>query len=210
MTVTIPSTTVRNRFLKTLPIGSIYKDPRNEHHYEVQERKINTTLSKVGVPYFGSNQAIDIVVPDKWMKMVNPVRANINQSMKERIIELEETVKRLQSELREATDPDFEKLSVIEIKHSLLDKIKQLMNGNEYFETDSELFYVDKTLVYYLRKKSSGDNKKRIQRIKHNLMKGDTNLCKELHDNQPAIQKRLYHHLKKEMDEEKVVEIKRR
>ncbi|TPX52096.1 hypothetical protein CcCBS67573_g09948 [Chytriomyces confervae] len=124
MTVTIPSTTVRNRFLKTLPIGTIYKDPRNEQHYEVQERKINTTLSKVGVPYFGSNQAIDIKVPDKWMKMVNPVRANINQSMKERINELEETVKRLESELREATDPDFEKLSVIEIKHSLLDKIK--------------------------------------------------------------------------------------
>ncbi|TPX63881.1 hypothetical protein CcCBS67573_g08562 [Chytriomyces confervae] len=134
MTVTIPSTTVRNRFLKTLPIGTIYKDPRNEHHYEVQERKINTTLSKVGVPYFGSNQPLVIDVPEKWMKMVNPVR----------------------------------------------DKIKKLMNDKEYFETDSELFFVDNTLVYYLRKKSSGDNKKRIQRIKHDLMKGDTNLCKEL------------------------------
>ncbi|KAI8830644.1 hypothetical protein BJ741DRAFT_537486 [Chytriomyces cf. hyalinus JEL632] len=189
---------------------TIYKDPRNEHHYEVQECKINTTLSKVGVPYFGSNQAIDIDVPDKWMKMVNPVRANINQSMKERINELEETVKQLQLELNESKDPDFKKLSVIEIKHSLLDKIKQLMNGKEYFETDSELFYVDNTLVYYLRRKSSGDNKKRIQRIKHDLMKGDTNLCKELHDNQPTIQKRLHHHLKKEFDEEKIVEIKRR
>ena len=72
MTVTIPSTTVRNRFLKTLPIGTIYKDPRNEYHYEVQERKSNTTLSKVGVPYFGSNQVIDIDVPDKWMKWSTP------------------------------------------------------------------------------------------------------------------------------------------
>ncbi|KAI9326615.1 hypothetical protein BDR26DRAFT_1013203 [Obelidium mucronatum] len=120
MTVTIPSTTVRNRFLKTLPIGTIYKDPRNEHHYEVQERRINTTLSKVGVPYFGSNQPLVIDVPDKWMKMVNPIRANINQSMKERIVELEETVKRLQSELREATDPDFEKLSHFSLTYEAL------------------------------------------------------------------------------------------
>ncbi|KAJ3030364.1 UNVERIFIED_CONTAM: hypothetical protein HDU68_009289 [Siphonaria sp. JEL0065] len=74
MTVTIPSTIVRNRFLKALPIGTIYKDPRNEHHYEVQERKINTTLSKVGVPYFGSNEPTLIEVPDKWMKMVNPTQ----------------------------------------------------------------------------------------------------------------------------------------
>ncbi|KAJ3129517.1 hypothetical protein HK100_008543 [Physocladia obscura] len=147
MTVTIPCTTVQNRFLKTLFIGKIYKDARNEHTYEVQERKINTTLSKVGVPYFGSNQPLVIDVPDKWMKMVNPMRANINQSMKERIFELEETVKRLQSELNHTNNPDFEKMSVIEIKNSLLDKIKQLMNGNEYFETDSELFLVDGNLI---------------------------------------------------------------
>ncbi|KAJ3117400.1 hypothetical protein HK100_000834 [Physocladia obscura] len=101
MTVTIPSTTVRNQFLKTLPIGTIYKDPRNEHHYEVQEREINTTLSKVGVPYFGSNQPLVIDVPEKWMKMANPTRANINQSKKEQINKLEETVKQLQSEMNE-------------------------------------------------------------------------------------------------------------
>ncbi|KAJ3088324.1 hypothetical protein HK100_008075, partial [Physocladia obscura] len=87
------------------------RHPRNEHTYEVQERKINSTLSKVGVPYFGSNEPIVIDVPEKWMKMVNPTRANINQSMKEQIIELEETVKRLQFELNDTNNPDFEKLS---------------------------------------------------------------------------------------------------
>ena len=110
--------------------------------------------------------------------------------MKECIIVLEEMVNRLQSELNDSKNPDFEKLSVTEIKHSLLDKIKQLMNGNEYYETDTEIYFVDNSLVYYSRKKSTGDNRDRVQRIKTKLMNGDTNLCKELHDNQPAIQKK--------------------
>ena len=210
MTLTIPSTIVRNRFLKTLPVGTIYRDPRNNHSYEIQERKINTTLSKVGVPYFGTIEAVAIDVPVKWMKLVNPTRANINQTMKERIIVLEGMVTRLQSELNESNNPDFEKLSVIEIKHSLLDKIKQLMNGNEYYETDSEIYFIDNILVYYSRKKDTGDNRERVQRIKTKLMNGDTNLCKELHDNQPAIQRKLYQYLKNEVEEVKVAEIKKR
>ena len=75
--ITIPSTTVRNRFLKTLPIGTIYKDPRNNHPYEVQERKINYTLSKVGVPYFGTIEPVAIDVPDKCNKMRKPFREHL-------------------------------------------------------------------------------------------------------------------------------------
>ncbi|KAI8614096.1 hypothetical protein BC830DRAFT_1190616, partial [Chytriomyces sp. MP71] len=74
----------RNRFLKTLPIGTVYVDPSNSHKYEIQERKINMTLSKVGVPYFGSKKAITVTVPESLMKMETPVRANIYQTMKEK------------------------------------------------------------------------------------------------------------------------------
>ena len=41
----IPSTTVKSRFLKTLPVGTIYKDPRNNHIYIIEEKKINECLS---------------------------------------------------------------------------------------------------------------------------------------------------------------------
>jgi len=37
MKLTIPSTTVKCRFLKTLPVGTIYKDPRNGHSYIIEE-----------------------------------------------------------------------------------------------------------------------------------------------------------------------------
>ena len=50
----IPSTTVKSRFLKTLPVGTIYKDPRNNHVYIIEEKKINECLSKIGTPYLGS------------------------------------------------------------------------------------------------------------------------------------------------------------
>ncbi|KAJ3004506.1 UNVERIFIED_CONTAM: hypothetical protein HDU68_005043, partial [Siphonaria sp. JEL0065] len=62
------------------------------HNYIVEERKINSTLSKVGVPYFGTEEPISITVADKHLKLENPVRFNVNQSLKERIIELEQTI----------------------------------------------------------------------------------------------------------------------
>jgi hypothetical protein len=39
MTLTVPSTTVKAHFLKTLPLSTVYKDPRNNHIYEVQEKQ---------------------------------------------------------------------------------------------------------------------------------------------------------------------------
>ncbi len=60
MKLTIPSTTVKSRFLKTLPVGTIYKDPRNGHSYIIEEKKINECLSKTGVPYIGSDAPINI------------------------------------------------------------------------------------------------------------------------------------------------------
>ncbi|KAJ3124935.1 hypothetical protein HK100_011059 [Physocladia obscura] len=73
------ATTVRTRFLKPLPIGIVYKDPRNQHTYKVIEKRINTTFSKYGAPYLGPTEPALIDVPDKWMKMTNPQQANINQ-----------------------------------------------------------------------------------------------------------------------------------
>jgi hypothetical protein len=71
MKLTIPSATVKSRFLKTLPFGTIYKDPRNGHSY-IFDRKNNECLSKTGTTYIGSDSRIEIQVPEKYMKLDNP------------------------------------------------------------------------------------------------------------------------------------------
>jgi hypothetical protein len=66
MKLTIPSTAVNPRFLKTFPVGTIIKnDPRNGHSYIIEEKKINEFLSKT---YIGGDAPIEIQVPDKFMK----------------------------------------------------------------------------------------------------------------------------------------------
>jgi hypothetical protein len=83
MKLTIP---IKSRFLKTLPVGTIYKDPRNGHSYIIEEKKINECLSKIVVPYIGP---IEIQVPDKYMKLNNSKRANIMALMKDKLNQLE-------------------------------------------------------------------------------------------------------------------------
>ncbi|KAI8836002.1 hypothetical protein BJ741DRAFT_564379 [Chytriomyces cf. hyalinus JEL632] len=174
MKCVVPSTSVRSKYLKSLPIGTVHRDPRNNHIYEIQERKINSTLSKVGIPYFGSNEAIMIDVPDKHLKMENPIRANINQSMKEKIAELEETINQLRSKNGPIKD---------ETKNTHFDEIVKLMDGKEFYETDREMFVrniwtdpnvmseiaanqpaIQRRLLKYLRKDAE-DN--RVITIKH-------------------------------------------
>ncbi|KAI8621613.1 hypothetical protein BC830DRAFT_1058004 [Chytriomyces sp. MP71] len=99
MKYTVPSTSVRNQLLQTLPIGTVYVDPRNSHKYEIQERKINTTFSKVGVAHFGPKEAITVTSPESIIKMENPMHANINQTMKEKIAQMEQSIVQLRSEL---------------------------------------------------------------------------------------------------------------
>ena len=95
----IPSTTVKSRFLKTLPVGTIYKDPRNAHVYIIEEKKINECLSKIGTPYLGSDPCIEIQVPEKYMKLDNPKRANVLSLMKEKLNQLESLTKDLLTKL---------------------------------------------------------------------------------------------------------------
>ncbi len=93
------STTVKSRFLQTLPVGTIYKDPRNGHSYIIEEKKINECLSKTGVPYIGSDAPIEIQVPDKYMKLDNPKRANIMALMKDKLNQLESLNRELMCKL---------------------------------------------------------------------------------------------------------------
>jgi hypothetical protein len=46
MTLSIPSTTLRAKYIRTLPINSVYKDPKNDQNYIVVERKLNNSFLK--------------------------------------------------------------------------------------------------------------------------------------------------------------------
>ena len=95
MQLVIPSSTLRSKYIRTIPIGSVIKDPLNGHSYIVEEKKLNNALSKVASPYFGDTEPTEITVEEKHLKLVNPKRANVNALMKNRISELEAKVQEL-------------------------------------------------------------------------------------------------------------------
>ena len=99
MTITIPSTTVKSRFLKTLHVGMVFQDPRNKYSYIIKEKKVNDTLTKIGKAYFGNDDPALIVVPDNYMKIDNPKQANIMSVMKEKLIRLEQSNAELMAKL---------------------------------------------------------------------------------------------------------------
>jgi hypothetical protein len=137
MTFNIPSTTVKSKYLKSLPISTVFRDPRNDYSYQVVERDNNSTLSKSAVPYLGKNEPITIDVPDTYLKLENPKRANIMAVMKQRITELEQMNKQL-----------------AKAKHkSTYHKIKKALGDNRYFETDTKIFIIAHGVVYPLKKK---------------------------------------------------------
>ena len=150
MTFHIPSTTVKSKYLKSLPISIVFRDPRNGYSYQIIERDINSTLSKTAVPYLGKNEPITIDVPDKYLKLENPKRANIMALMKQRIAELEQMNKQL-----------------AKAKHkSTYHKIKKALGDNRHFETDSKIFIIAHGVVYPLKKKHYSSQKKLLMRQK--------------------------------------------
>jgi hypothetical protein len=41
------------KVLKSLPISTVFQDPRNNYSYQIIERDNNSTFSKAAVPYLG-------------------------------------------------------------------------------------------------------------------------------------------------------------
>ena len=124
----IPSTTVKSRFLKTHPVGTMYKDRLNNHVYIIEEKKINECLSKIGTTYLGSEPCIEIQVPEKYMKLDNPKRANVLSLMKEKLNQLKDLLTKL----------DFK---------SRYQQIKQWMGERKYYETERDISHFDSDIA---------------------------------------------------------------
>lgn len=178
MSLTIPSSTVKSKFLKSLPIGTIFKDPRNEYSYQVIEKKVNSTLSKSAIPYIGQDEPISIDVPEKYLKLKNPNRANIMDCMKQRLKELEEINSKWMNSNAKST----------------FHQIKDILNGKNYYETDDYIYCLAKECtIYPLRKSNYKSNQEALDAFdtySKEVWK-DHKVLQKVMSKQPKIQSKL-------------------
>ena len=65
--INLPSTTVRSKYLRTLPINTVYVDPKNGHRYQVIERRVGNVMLKAALNYLDNDiEAIQLegIAPD--------------------------------------------------------------------------------------------------------------------------------------------------
>ena len=95
MTLNIPSASVRSN---TLPVGCVYKDPKSGYNYQVIEKILNNSLVKTAIAYLGSDeQPISLEeVPEEFLKIEHPNKANVMKLMKNRLMALQEENKRVE------------------------------------------------------------------------------------------------------------------
>jgi len=139
MPLNIPSTSVRSKYLRRLPVGCTFVDPKSGYKYKVVEKKIKNTLVKVAVPYLASDREPILLedIPKEFLKLDAPPKANIMKLMKARVMALEEENKRL-----------------LEQQHKpLYERIKENLNGNTHYETDDVFYCLHSGLVLPFKKK---------------------------------------------------------
>jgi len=178
MTLTVPSTTVKAHFLKTLPLSTVYKDPRNNHVYEVQEKQVGKAYSKIGVPYFGTTEPIELNdISDKHLKLENPNRANIMLTMKQKLNRLEALNAQLMTKLN------------VKSRH---DTITDHLGKDKYFESESDYFFVENGIVFHLRKKDlKGDDLQScMKKYCSEVWSSSTSLARQM-EKQDKLQQKL-------------------
>ena len=151
MKINIASTSVRAKYLRSLPINTVYKDPRNGQYYEVVEKCSGSTLSKIAIPYFGqTDDAIEINVPDELLKVEHPLRKNIVAIMKEKVAQMEYEKDQLLVCLGPKADSDDFKTMFV----------------NKLFETNKELFYLSNSgIVFSISKDANVDQDENYKRL---------------------------------------------
>ncbi len=92
----LPSCSIRSSYLKKLPIGTIFTDPKNEYSYQIVEKRVGSSLVKTAINYLGNEQPIKLEnVPSEMFKIENPTKANPSLLLKNKIASLEEKCRSL-------------------------------------------------------------------------------------------------------------------
>ena len=137
--INLPSTTVRSKYLRTLPINTVYVDPKKGHKYQVVERRVGNVMLKAALNYLDNEiEAIQLenITPD-MLKVDNIKKANINKSMKIKIHTLEDKVRRL----------------LLSPHKSLYHRIKELLGDVDYYESDDLIYCLHSGMVLPMKRK---------------------------------------------------------
>lgn len=134
--INLPSTTVRSKYLRTLPINTVYVDPKNGHKYQVVERRVGSVMLKASINNEIEAIQLENITPD-MLKVDNIKKANINKSMKMKIHTLEDKVRRL----------------LLSQHKSLYHRIKELLGDVDYYESDDLIYCLHSGMVLPMKRK---------------------------------------------------------
>ena len=172
----IPASSVKSRFLRTLPIGTVYSDSTTNYSYQVVEKKLNNTLVKAAIPYLGKEEPIELEVPPEMRKLKNPAKANIPKIMKSKIQNLEDKCRELMKNQH----------------RSLYHRLKDILD-NDYYEDDEYFYILNSGLVLPFKKTryaTLDDAKEDIDKLINHLF-SDKKLLKKMMEKQMSIQSDL-------------------
>jgi hypothetical protein len=180
MTLSIPATSLRSKYIKTLPVGCCYKDPKSGYNYQVIEKKLNNTLVKVAVACIGSDKQVITLddVPDEFFKLEHPQKANIMKVMKNRLMILQQQNQRL---LEERNKP-------------LYQRIKEISKEKNFFETDDMYYCLQSGMVLPMKKKQYPSVESALSKLDDSIdkiFKDSKLLCKAM-AKQHSIQSNLF------------------
>ena len=100
------------------------------------EKECNSSLIKAAVPSFDGTKAIKIDVPEKFLKLQNTTRPNINALLKQRVNELEAEIKCLKSNKYKCTTT----------------RIKEQLGDKCYYESDDYFYCFKDSLIVPVKK----------------------------------------------------------
>jgi hypothetical protein len=181
MTLNIPSTSVRSKYLKRLPVGCIFVDPKSGYNYQVVEKQLNETLVKIAEPYLSSDKKpIELnEIPKEFLKLDSAPKANILKTMKIRLTELQLENKRLLENQNK----------------SLYQRIKDNLNEKTYHETDDMYYCLHSGLVLPMKKKHHSSIEDALLVLDDSIDKifKDSKILQKTVAKQHSIQSKLYY-----------------
>jgi hypothetical protein len=174
----LPSSSLRSKHIKNIPTGTIYLDPRNNHIYQVVEKRLNNSLLKVASNYVGNEEPIVLEdVPDSMFKLENPLKANPSKLLKGKILSLEEKCQ-----------------SLMRHQHKSLYRMIKEIIGDSCYETNDTIYLLHSGLVLSFKRKHypTCDNAKANLEVMVHRIFTNIKMLPKVMEKQQSLQETLY------------------
>ncbi|EGF82104.1 hypothetical protein BATDEDRAFT_23405 [Batrachochytrium dendrobatidis JAM81] len=165
-------------------MDTIYLDPRNNHIYQVVEKRVNNSLLKVAYNYVGNEEAVVLDdVPDSMFRLENPIEVNPSKLLKGRILSLENNTSLLCG---------------ININH--YKRIKEMISDSCY-ETNDTIYSLHYGLVVFFKKHyPTCDNAKVNLEMMGYRIFANIKMLPRVIEKQQSLQEKLYRIVMSDVD----------